>query len=216
VPPVDLAPPTDTVPPVDLAPPTDTVPPEDLIPQTDTVPPDDSVPTVDTTLVDLIGPDASSLPTEGGPMFEVINDYRIDIGLDPIGFSPSLTLVAQIHVADLNAHYYDFDPECNMHSWSDDGSWSSCCYTPDHAEAECMWYKPDELTNYPGYGYEIAAGGGMLTPELALTLWQGSSGHHDVIINEGIWTSPWLAMGGAIDGDFAVVWFGHETDPDAP
>ena len=53
----------------------------------------------------------------------------------------------------------DAPPECNLHSWSDKGPWSACCYTPDHAQAQCMWDKPSELTNYPGNGYEISAAG---------------------------------------------------------
>jgi hypothetical protein len=64
-----------------------------------------------------------------------------------------------------------FQGDCNMHSWSDKGFnvWNSCCYTSDHAEAECMWDKPREITfgSFTGFGYENAAksGEGDMTPE---------------------------------------------------
>jgi hypothetical protein len=122
--------------------------------------------------------------------------------------------VAEAHVQDLEAHHPDTG-SCNLHSWSDQGSFTGCCYTDDHAEAECMWDKPRELTVYTGDGYEIAAwSGGRLSPNEALDLWRESSGHHDVILSRGIWASPpWQAMGAAISEHYAVVWFGTEPDP---
>lgn len=88
---------------------------------------------------------------------DLINRYRVEKGLAPIAFSRSLTQVAQAHVHDL----YDNRPntgDCNLHSWSDKGTWTRVCYTPDHKNAEGMWLKPQEITNkiYKDYGYEIA------------------------------------------------------------
>ena len=77
-----------------------------------------------------------------------------------------------------------------------------------------MWDKPDELTVYTGNGYEISHGGsGTVSPTSALNGWKNSSGHNDVILNQGIWTTPWGAMGVGIDGSYAHVWFGHQADP---
>ena len=168
-----------------------------------------------------------SLPAYGAPtgtpsaeeqrLYDLIMEYRAEEALPPIPHSPSLTYVAQAHVRDLDAHFIQ-QGGCNAHSWSGNGEWTSCCYTPDHAEAECMWLKPRELTEYDGYGYEIAytysAGAGA---EDALRSWQGSPPHNAVILNADTWRNiTWKAIGVGIHGDYAVVWFGEEPDPDGP
>ncbi len=143
---------------------------------------------------------------------EVINEYRASKGLSKIPISPSLTKVAQLHVKDL-AENHPNQGVCNLHSWSDKGNWSACCYTSDHKNAKGMWNKPKELTSYKGYGYEIAASSSAeLTAELALSIWKTSRGHHNVILNKGMWKKEWKAMGAAIYKGYAVVWFGHEKD----
>ena len=144
-------------------------------------------------------------------LFSDINNYRKSLGLAEIPFSSKLTRVAQIHAADLRDHFSS--GKCNMHSWSGKGEGFACCYTPDHKNAHCMWDKPQELTGYQEKGYEISA---MNTaPEVNwLNQWKGSPGHHQVIINNGIWkTIEWKAMGLAIRGEYAVVWFGVLEDP---
>ncbi|MCE7054913.1 hypothetical protein LZF95_09535 [Algoriphagus sp. AGSA1] len=78
-----------------------------------------------------------------------------------------------------------------------------------------MWKKPSELTNYKGSGFEIAHGGSegfVATAESAFTGWKNSQGHNDVMINGGIWISPWKAVGMSIHKGYAVVWFGKEED----
>jgi hypothetical protein len=145
-----------------------------------------------------------------------INQYRAQNGLSSVPVSKSLGFVALTHVSDLHNNRPHAPSQCNMHSWSSRGNWSACCYTPDHAQAQCMWNKPRELTAYPGNGFENAAGGGSdnMTAERALQLWRGSSLHNDVILNRGPWaTHPWRAVGGGIHKGFAVVWFGEEVDP---
>lgn len=80
-----------------------------------------------------------------------------------------------------------------------------------------MWVKPRELTRgtYQGRGYEIAHGSsGGVTPEGALRGWKNSQGHHEVIVNRGMWTtSKWQAMGVAVTDRHALVWFGEVADP---
>jgi uncharacterized protein YkwD len=148
-------------------------------------------------------------------LIDLVNAYRSDNGLPAIPASSSLCTVASAHVHDLADNMPHVQPGgCNLHSWSEQGAWSPCCYTPDHAQAMCMWVKPSELTSYPGYGYENAAAG-VGSPEQALSLWQSSQGHNEVILNQGIWTDhPWGALGADIHQGFAVLWFGVE--PDAP
>jgi len=157
----------------------------------------------------------SSDPEESTSLADVINQYRVKQGLNAIPLSVSLTMVAEAHVADLeNNNPYG---SCNLHSWSNQGNWSACCYTGDHAKAQCMWDKPREITDeiYSGYGYEISAqNSGKMTAKGALEQWKGSTGHHNVILNRDIWAdNNWRAIGAAVSAHYAVVWFGTESDP---
>ncbi len=146
-------------------------------------------------------------------LISLIREYRAKKGLDTIPVSQALTLVADKHVQDLMKHNpYASSRKCNLHSWSASGDWSACCYTPDHARAECMWKKPRELTAYKGNGYEIAFKG-RNRPETALEAWKGSPPHNSVLMNKGQWKDfQWKAMGVSINGGYAVVWFGAKTD----
>lgn len=153
-------------------------------------------------------------------LYNYIMEYRKEKGLPEIPLSKALTYVAQTHCKDLYYNKPDIKKDCNAHSWSNKGSWSPCCYTSDHKKAECMWDKPKELTNYTGYGFEIACGssepiydGYVMTPEYAIQSWKKSPPHNAVIINSGIWKDEqWNAIGIAIYKGFAVVWFGREPD----
>jgi len=161
---------------------------------------------------------AQNLSKEEQKLYDLVMEYRSEKGLPEIPYSASLTIVAQMHVKDLQ----DNDPvtdECNLHSWSDKGNWTPCCYTDDHAESECMWSKPAELTNYKGNGYEIACAywssdeSIVMTAEQALSQWKKSSGHNAVIINKSIWkNTTWKAIGIGIYKNYAVIWFGEEQD----
>ena len=148
-------------------------------------------------------------------LIDLVNAYRGENGLAPIPASPSLCIVGHTHAEDLAINAPHAEANCNLHSWSDAGDWSPCCYTPDHAQAQCMWDKPAELTTYPGYGYENAAGGGgAITPQTALDLWKNSPGHNAVILNQGTWANlTWGALGAGIYEGYAVLWFGEEADP---
>jgi uncharacterized protein YkwD len=148
-------------------------------------------------------------------LYDLIMDYRKSKNLKSIPFSSKLTKVAQTHVRDLEANYeYEPDAHCNPHSWSDKGTWTSCCYTRDHAQAKCMWDKPKEIAGYNGAGYEIAyfSSDGAGAAE-ALVGWQESKGHNPLLINSGSWKAvPWKAIGVGIYGKYGVVWFGQEED----
>lgn len=161
-------------------------------------------------ITSFIQPKPENLSAEEQKLVKAINQYRKSIGLKEIAYSPSLTLVAQMHAADLR----DYPPKegCNMHSWSEHGKWIPCCYTADHKQAGCMWLKPKEVAGYEGHGYEISA---MNTaPDTDwLAQWKKSQAHHQVMINQGIWKQvEWNAMGLAIRRPYAVVWFGKEAD----
>jgi uncharacterized protein YkwD len=151
----------------------------------------------------------------GVEMVGIINAVRAEHGLPAIALAPSLCVVAAHHNLDLAAHAPHAPAECNLHSWSDQGPWSACCYTSDHAQAQCMWDKPGELTAYPGNGFEVSAAGGGLTPQGAVDLWMNSAGHRAVLLSEGAWADPpWMALGADIQGGFAAAWFGRVVDPE--
>ncbi|MBX2804030.1 MAG: hypothetical protein KTR31_40515 [Myxococcales bacterium] len=147
-------------------------------------------------------------------LYDAINSYRAENGLPAVPFSASLSMVARTHATDLLTNRpHEVREECNLHSWSAFGNWTQCCYTPDHARADCMWDKPREITDYPGDGYEISAFGAS-DDASALALWKSSTSHEDVILNRGIWEDQaWAAMGVGADGSFFNVWFGVEVDP---
>ena len=152
------------------------------------------------------------LTDEERKLYNIIMQYRKEKGLPDIPLSTSLTYVAQTHVKDLVNNKPDIG-KCNMHSWSSNGPWSSCCYTSDHAQAKCIWNKPSELTSYKSNGYEISHWSSNSTnAEMALDSWKSSSGHNAVIINQGIWKNPWNAIGIGLYKNYAVVWFGNEID----
>lgn len=164
------------------------------------------------------GTDAPSTPPPSGcaasaiTLIDLVNAYRAENGLPAIPASSSLCTVAATHTRDLAEHHPDTG-SCNLHSWSDQGSWTPCCYTPDHAQATCMWNKPRELSSYPGNGYENAFAGSD-DPATALEAWKHSAGHNAVILNQDIWADhPWGALGADIHGGYAVLWFGEEPDP---
>jgi uncharacterized protein YkwD len=154
------------------------------------------------------------MTAEENRLVNAINSYRRSKGLPAVAATVSLTTVARTHAADL-AIRRPANGRCNMHSWSSGGKWTGCCYTSDHRQAACMWKKPRELTQYQGDGFEVSAGssGSTITAESALSLWQRSSGHNQVIINAGMWKRPWRAFGVGIYGGYAVAWFGNAVDP---
>lgn len=152
-------------------------------------------------------------------LYKIINEYRKKKKLNPIPFSAKLTMVAQVHAKDL-ADHYNFDPanECNPHSWSEFGSWSSCCYTNDHRQAQCMWSKPSEIAGYESPGYEIAYySSAGANAEEGLQGWQKSPSHNPLLINTGMWKDvEWQGIGIGIYKEYAVVWFGQLKDDSKP
>ena len=149
-------------------------------------------------------------------LYNIIMQYRKAYNLPVIPLSKSLTYVAQEHCKDLAANHNNtsISGTCNLHSWSQNSRWSSCCYTPDHRFADCMWNKPKELTSYDDSGYEISfATSTEASAESALNSWRNSPSHNQVIINDGIWKNAhWNAIGIGIKNGYATVWFGQSPD----
>ncbi|MCX7568020.1 hypothetical protein OS189_16885 [Sulfitobacter sp. F26169L] len=161
-------------------------------------------------------------------LYRLIMDYRIENDLPVLPLSADLTLVAGRHTLDTIHNIWEAGvtlPEgANLHSWSD------AYYYRDHRAPEVIWEAPERLgTDYPGYGFEIAAGG-FTSIEGALEGWKGSPSHNDVILNEGGFANTvWNAIGIGVEadpdarggfGDYGNrvyhVWFGREEDNEAP
>jgi len=158
--------------------------------------------------VDTCSPEAEELVA-------LVNAYRQQSGKPSIPLSPSMCTVGDLHVKDLATNAPHAPAGCTLHSWSNRGAWTPCCYTANNAQAECMWDKPQELTVYPGYGFETAAlFGDAITPAKALEMWKASAPHNEVILSQGIWSDPpWGSIGAGLQDGYAVLWFGVETDP---
>lgn len=162
----------------------------------------------------IVTTEVTTISSEEQKLYQLLNEHRNQYGLQAIPLSVSLTNVAQTHVRDLSNYPPSQYGQCNLHSWSDNGPWSSCCYTPDHAQAQCMWSKPKELTSYTGAGYEISAMATTMSAQTALNIWKASSGHNAVMINQSTWAGvTWNAVGVGINNNYAVIWFGEEKDP---
>lgn len=165
--------------------------------------------------------DLDYLTEDEKELARLINKYREALGLKPFIISRSLSTVARTHVIDSNKYTPENGVDnrgikCNLHSWSENGSWSSVCYTSDHQYSQQMWEKPRELTTYKGNGYEISAFSSRgISPSTALNLWQKSTGHNNVLIGDGSWSSL-TVMGVGINGNYAHVWFGKEPDNALP
>ena len=158
------------------------------------------------------------ISTEEQKLYNLLMEYRKEKKLESIPLSAKLTMVAQIHAKDLSENYKPFDGPCNLHSWSKKGKWQSCCYTDDHKQAACMWSKPKEIAGYQSDGYEISYyNGGGVTAQEGIDGWKESTGHNQVIINEGIWKSvKWNAIGIGLYKEYGVVWFGKLEDTTKP
>jgi uncharacterized protein YkwD len=155
------------------------------------------------------------LSAEEMKLWKMFNAYRVSNKLPRVPLSSAMTLVAQAHANDLDENF-DYQPgsECNMHSWSSNGEWTSCCYTSDHKQAECMWNKPMEIARFDAVGFENAHfNSAGATSASALEGWKKSPGHHAVMINLGQWKKvEWKAVGIGIKGKYAVMWFAEKED----
>jgi uncharacterized protein YkwD len=146
------------------------------------------------------------LEPEEKKLYNLVNQYRAARGLPPIPLSPSLNLVANRHVLDLDKNVGKL-----THGWS------NCPYSVSkQATYSCMWKAPQRLgTAYPGDGYENAhRHSRKATANTAMGSWKSSSFHRDAILNRGLWRNKtWKAVGIAIYRGYAVLWFGEQTDP---
>lgn len=160
----------------------------------------------------------------------LVNDYRARNGLPPVPLSPLLTRVAQAHLQEMEAQprgglavFEQTDPqtglECGPHSWPKGGKWMPVCYTGDGRQTLAMYAKPREITGgaYDADGVEAAAWDThAITPAVAIDTLQNSRSESEVVLERHNWRDAhWQAMGVAIGGHFAYIWFGKAPDPAA-
>lgn len=157
------------------------------------------------------------LNKEEQTFYDLLTKHRKQNGIQPakIPLSPSLTYVAKTHAIDL-AINKQYGGECSIHSWSNNGIWTPCCYKGGE-NAPCMWYKPRELTKYTAEGYEISNSladpeqGAVLDirGEAAFNALRNSPSHNAVMLNQGPWAGyVWKAIGLGIYKGHACIWFG--------
>lgn len=146
-------------------------------------------------------------------LYELINAIRSEHNLPLIKLSKSLSFVAKEHVLDLDLNHPDTSI-CNLHSWSDKGIWTACCYQPYVYDNKCMLNKPDELTNYRANGYELAYWDeSVIIPDTIIKFWEEVPEALEMILTEGKWADKkWYALGVGIQNNYVAVWFGGRTD----
>jgi len=143
-----------------------------------------------------------------------INNERARYGLGPLKCDHNMRWVANKHVENQLDNGYsdgsDLPNGCNGHSWF--GA-VGCCFSEDRATWPCMWNKPLELSKWDDRdGYEISAwSSAAIKPSGAMSTWRGSSGHHDVILTQGIWTDL-QTVGCGWQKTVAHCWFA-KTEP---
>ncbi|MGF1492049.1 MAG: CAP domain-containing protein [Microcoleaceae cyanobacterium] len=146
------------------------------------------------------------IASEEQRLYNLLNQYRAQYGLPPVPLSPSLSIVANRHVLDIDQNIGRL-----THSWS------NCRYNAaDQSTYPCIWKAPQRLgTAYRGNGYENAYSiSTRATAVSALRAWKRSQSHNAVMLNKGVWKSRnWQAVGVGIHGKYAVLWFGEEADP---
>lgn len=138
-------------------------------------------------------------------LFEAVNSYRVANGKPLLKMSPPLNLLGNRRMLDLNQNL-----KVTTHSWS------NCPYSiTDKKTWPCLIDAPRRLrTGYTGDGYETLyrTTNNKVNINAALEAWKKSSLHSSIILNEGTFAPmPWDALGVAIEGQFAVLWFGYST-----
>lgn len=161
------------------------------------------------------------LTAEEAALVQLVNAYRVQNGKAALPATRWLSTTGQFKVWDRIANGA-VGGNCNSHSWSGamPALWQAVCYTPDHAQSAQMWAKPRQISAnvYSGNGFEITADSGApMTAAQALSQWQASPAHRDVIINQGAWAGvTFRGLGVGIAGNYAVVWFGDAVDSAGP
>lgn len=145
-------------------------------------------------------------------LINMINNFRKLNKLTELPVSKSLLMVAKMHASDLSTNQPD-SGICGLHSWSDKGKWIACCET-ELAAKNCFEAKASEITGYKGKTIEMVfkIENEMSGPNVFQMI-EKSQKAMDILLQKGIYSKkPWKAMGVGISGQYALIWFGDETD----
>jgi hypothetical protein len=144
-------------------------------------------------------------------LVKLINDYRKKIDLPAIPISPALTKVAHTHLQDLIKNKPHVKSK-NITAWSDKGKWTPGVPGQGGKQSwTIMWYKPREIADYEGLGFEMAfyGFGTKATVKEAMNLWTKDKSCLDLLRNEGRFKQEWKGIGAARGNGFYLVWFGQ-------
>lgn len=146
-------------------------------------------------------------------LFELINEYRAKLMLDPITLSNSLSYVAKTHAKDL-ALNYPIGEDCNMHSWSANGDWKPFCFPSDQNRKNDVKDKARELTSYPGKAWEITYWDNQeLDLKSVVEFWTSIEYTAAILSNTEKWKDiAWKSIGVGIHEGYVLLWLGQKED----
>lgn len=153
------------------------------------------------------------LTPQESALAQSINSTRVAKGLPEIPLSRSLCYVADVHAKDLY-FFHKGSGDCSLHSWSDKGRWTGCCYDNPKTDGRCMHNKPSELTDYSGLGFELVYWDNTANcSENALSVWAKNESTSAMWFNGNSYEIyDWNAMGISIFKGYVIVWFGTIHD----
>lgn len=185
--------------------------------------------------VDIYSPTpGDALSLEELQFYHLINDYRVQQGLNEIQISKSLTTVGGRHAQDVL--YNIWEANLSQPAGSSLHSWSDAPYPDDNSQPQVMWEAPQRLgteyvdpnidPNNPNQredrGYELTVAGAASVQD-AFDAFIGSAPHLSVIANQDPWDDfTWNAIGFGVESDPSVttfdgriyhIWFGAMVDP---
>lgn len=148
-------------------------------------------------------------------LYKLVNDLRKSRGLPTLQLSKSLSYTAYQHIRDLYINKPD-TASCNMHSWSDKGSWTPICFPKEQGKKKNVNDKPKELTSYQGQAHEILYWvNGTALPDEVFDQWRTTNQSASLILNTGKWLKTnWKNMGISIYKGYASLWLGEAQDPE--
>ncbi len=158
-------------------------------------------------------PNDFCLSNEEKQLFNQINQLRQSYGKPDLQLSASLSFVAKTHVNDLLTHRPDTSI-CNLSSWSNQGSWTECCFNAYVPQPDCMWDKPKELTPYPYRGYEfVTYFDDEVSIDSVMNLFSDTKEVLDMILTQEVYNNKkWLCCGVGMNKHYVSVWFGQRKD----
>ena len=146
-------------------------------------------------------------------LYSLVNTYRAKLALEAIPLSKSLSYVAKIHAADLSKNYSS-DDDCNMHSWSDKGTWKAFCFPADQNRRNDIKDKAKKIANYPGKAWELTYWENAdADVGFVLEFWNSIPYTSSMIVNTGKWADKeWKSMGVGIQDGYVLLWLGEKVD----